>query len=305
MLIVLILLLVALTAQTVYFIYYKNQIKDIGNQLAFISQNNSFKMIQTQIKPKEINQLIDLCNTLLRQQREWNQDFMKKNEEMNATIVSLSHDIRTPLTSLDGYLQLAERAQNVKEKSHYITLAQPRIKQINTLVDELFLYTKLQNRDYTLELDSIDIGTVLQKRLFSFLDEFSKRGEQPNITLPKAAVHINGNEIALERVFDNIIKNYFIHGKDRFTVRFQETDVNVLFHFSNSLNENQSIEIDKLFTRFYKEDLSRSNHSSGLGLANVKSLMEKMHGSVYAEVHDHQFCITVVFKRIEKAYKQM
>src|SRR5690625_4811915 len=103
MLIALILLSVALTAQTIYFVYYKNQIKDIGDQLAFISKHNSLNFIQTQIKPREIYRLIDLCNTLLHKQREMNQEFNQRNEEINATIVSLSHDIRTPLTSLDGY----------------------------------------------------------------------------------------------------------------------------------------------------------------------------------------------------------
>src|SRR5690625_201613 len=88
---------------TSYLLYYKSQIKEIGNQLAFISKHNSFKFIQTQIKPKEISQLIDVSNTLLYRQRELNQQFISKSDEINATIVSLSHDIRTPLTSLDGY----------------------------------------------------------------------------------------------------------------------------------------------------------------------------------------------------------
>ncbi len=78
MIIALILLSIALTIQTVYLLYYKKQIKDIGNQLSFISQHHSFKFIQTQIKPKEIARLIDLCNTLLSNQRELNQDFIKK-----------------------------------------------------------------------------------------------------------------------------------------------------------------------------------------------------------------------------------
>ena len=100
MLIALVLASLALIIQTIYLIYYKSQIKDIENQLAFISKHDSFKFIQTQIKPKEIYQLIDVCNTLLRNQRKQNQDFISKSEEINETIISLSHDIRTPLTTI-------------------------------------------------------------------------------------------------------------------------------------------------------------------------------------------------------------
>ncbi|WP_100012994.1 sensor histidine kinase [Lentibacillus sediminis] len=300
MLIALILLSIALIIQTVYILYYKNQIKDIGNQLAFISKHNSFKFIQTQIKPKEIYQLINLCNTILRNQRELNQEFIKKSEEINATIVSLSHDIRTPITSLDGYLQLAERSEDVTEKTQYVTMAQTRIKQITTLVDELFLYTKLQNPDYTLELEPIDISNVLKRHLFSFIDEFSQSGDEPDFILPESPIYITGNESALERVCENILRNYFVHGKGVLTIRYEEKEKEVLFHFTNLLKRSEPIDPGKIFTRFYKEDTSRTNHSSGLGLSIVKSLMEKMNGDVHAELKDNQFIISVAFTKTEK-----
>ncbi|UJL45422.1 HAMP domain-containing histidine kinase [Virgibacillus sp. NKC19-16] len=300
MLIALILLSVALIIQTIYLLYYKKQIKDIGNQLSFISKHNSFKFIQTQIKPKEISRLIDLCNTLLRNQRELNQEFIKKSEEINATIVSLSHDIRTPITSLDGYLQLAKRSEDVKEKTQYVMLSQTRIKQIITLVDELFLYTKLQNPDYTLELEPIDISNVLKRRLFSFLDEFSRNGDEPDFILPESSIYIAGNESSLERVCENIIRNYFLHGDGALTIRYEEKENEVLFHFTNLLKRSESIDFARIFTQFYKEDPSRTNHSSGLGLSIVKSLMEKMNGHVYAELKGEGFRISLAFDKTEK-----
>lgn len=300
MLIVLILLSFAIIIQSLYLLSYKKQIKDIGTQLSFISTHHSFKFIQTQMKPKEISRLIDLCNTLLRNQRELNQDFIKKSEAINETIVSLSHDIRTPITSLDGYLQLAKRSDNFKEKTHYVMMAQTRIKQITTLVDELFLYTKLQNPDYTLELESIDVINMLKKHLFTFLDEFSQKGNEPNVTLPDLPIYIMGNENALERVYENIIRNYLFHGEDALTIRYEEKENEVLFHFSNLLNENGRINSDKIFTRFYKEDPSRTNPSSGLGLSIVKSLMEKMNGYVHADLKGRQFCISIAFIKEKK-----
>jgi len=302
MIIALILLSTALLAQTVYFLYYKNQIKDIGNQLSFISKHDSFKFVHIQVRPKEIYQLVDICNSLLRGQRELNQQFIKKNEEINTTIISLSHDIRTPLTSLGGYLQMAESTQSLTEKSRYIGLAQTRMKQMVTLVDELFFYTKLQNPEFVLDLDTLDVIDVLQKRLFYFIDEFSRGESEPELELPESPIYILSNSNALERIFENIIKNYFLHGdRDRsLSIRCENESDKVVIHFTNQLKHDQSIQADKIFTRFYKEDLSRSIHSSGLGLFIVKTLMEKMGGSVQVSLKGKKFCLSITFVKAEK-----
>ncbi len=166
MLIALVIVSILFILQTLYICFYKKQIQDISNQLTFITAHHSFKFIQTQIKPNEIAELIKQCNQLLEEQRVLNQEFKKKSEEINITIASLSHDIRTPLTSLDGYLQLALRTDSEKEKAKYVSRAQTKIKQIITLVDELFLYSKVQNSRYQLELELVNANDLLQKRFF-------------------------------------------------------------------------------------------------------------------------------------------
>lgn len=300
MIILLLTLSILLIFTIIYLLYYKKQIKEIGSQLAFISKHDSFKFIQTQIKPKEISQLVELCNTLLDNQKELKQQFIKKNEEINATIVSLSHDIRTPLTSLDGYLQLAGRTKNTQEKEDYIKQAQSRAKQINRLVDELFLYTKLQNKEYALEFESIDIVNILEKCLLSFIDDFSQKRVEPDLDLPKTTVYITGNSSAIDRVFENVIKNYLLHGKGMMTIRSEERENEVRLHFINLMNGEKPIDLNQIFTRFYKEDISRTNHSSGLGLYIVKSLMKQMHGSAVANIEHNQFCLSLIFNKAHK-----
>lgn len=297
MLVIVILLSILLILQTLYLLYYKRQIKDIGKQLAFISEHDSFKFIHTQIKPEEISHLIDLCNTMLHKNRELNQEFIHKSSEINETIVSLSHDIRTPLTSLDGYLQLADRATEIEEKEKYIALAATRMKQLNRLVDELFLYTKLQNPAYTLELAPITTENILKKSLFTFIEDFKKHETEPQLYLLKKTPPIKGNENALERVFENIIKNYFVHGSGSLNIVEEEHEKELHIHFSNTLMQEQSVDFDKIFTRFYKVDASRSQQSTGLGLSIVKSLMSKMDGTVQASLKGNQFTLTLTFTK--------
>ncbi|WP_404458275.1 sensor histidine kinase [Oceanobacillus kapialis] len=300
MLILLIALSLLLIISTIYILYYRNQIKDIGNQLAFITKHHSFKLIHTQIKPKEISHLIDRCNVMLKTQREMDQQFIKKNEEINSTIASLSHDIRTPLTSLDGYLQLATRTESPQEKSHYIKLAQSRTERINRLLDELFLYTKLENKDYTLDMENIDIVNLIQQRLFVYINEFSQKGYEPAISLPEHPVYIQGNSSAIERILENVIRNYLLHGEGAITIHCEENSDAFIIHFTNAIRDGISINPESIFTRFYKEDASRTNHSSGLGLFIVKTLMEKMQGDVSASVEQDRFCLRLVFNKTGK-----
>jgi len=300
MLIAVILLSAALIVLSVYLFYYKLQINDISSQLSFIIKHDSFKFVQTQIRPKEIYRLVEQCNMLLTKQRELNKQFTMKNEEINQTIVSLSHDIRTPLTSLGGYLQLAERTDHLADKSRYLTLALTRKDQIVSLVEQLFFYTKLQNPEYTLELGSLNVIDVLHKRLFFFFDEFTRKNCEPILYVPDSSVYIVGNPNALDRVFENIVSNYFLHGDGPFSIHFEEKHNQVIISFSNKLRQDNTVQANKSFTRFYKDDPSRTVHSSGLGLSIVKSLMEKVNGSAEVSLEGEQFSIRTTFVKVEK-----
>lgn len=302
MLLALVLLATLCIVLIIYILYYKRQISDIGKQLAFISTHDSLKFIQTQMKPKELALLIDHCNTVLQNKRQLNQLFIRKNDAINSTIIHLSHDIRTPMTSLDGYLQLAKRSDDIEKKTHYIELAESRIKQMNTLVDELFLYTKLQHTDYMLELTPINAVNVVKKHLFTFFDAFSRSGTEPTFSLPESPILIEGNEQALERVCGNIIQNYFIHGKGPLTIRCEDQENDVFFSFSNGLKDDHCLDPADLFTRFYKEDRPRTKDSSGLGLSIVQSLIEKMHGSVDATIEEDTFSIRFHLQKVKKEH---
>ncbi len=293
-----ILLSIALIGLSIYLIYYKRQIKNIGDQMEFILENQSFKFIQSQIRPLEIKRLIELCNTTLENQRSIQRNFSSRNEVINQTIVSLSHDIRTPLTSLDGYLQLAQESDDDKNQTKYIEMAKSRIKQINTLVDELFLYTKLQNPDYELELEAIDITNYIQNHLFKFLEQFTEQDRELIINVPNHSIKINANEHALERVIENIINNYFIHGTGDLTVKSIESQHEITFSFMNPTTSANSIDINNIFTQFYKDDQSRARQSSGLGLSIVRSLMHKMNGTVSATMENEQFTIKLTFPKL-------
>lgn len=289
-----------LVLQTGYLLLYKSQIRDMGKQLDFIDKHQSFKWLSTQIKPPEVERLMEACNTLLQRQRELTQQFVRRNEEINTTIISLSHDIRTPLTALDGYLQLAGRTTEPENQAHYVQQAQSRIRQMIQLVDELFLYTKLQNPEYRFELAALDGNAALSRYLMGLIDDFSRKGQEPALELPEHPLWIIANGNALERVFANILQNYLLHGTGALSIRYEERADTIRFIFANPLRADQPVQIERVFTRFYQEDASRTGRSSGLGLAIVKSLMEKMTGSADAALVNGEFHLGVTFRKADR-----
>ncbi|CAM4269260.1 sensor histidine kinase [Saccharibacillus endophyticus] len=300
MIILLTVLAVLLVAQTIYLLHYKAQVRDIGNQLHFIMQNGSFKQVDAQLRSREMMTLIRGCNRLLDQQKKADRQYTRKNEEINATIVSLSHDIRTPLTALDGYLQLARQAEEFSDKDRYMAQAKSRIGQLSKLIDELFLYTKLQNPEYLIEQEPLDILALLQHNLFAFFDDFSRQGTEPELRLPDSSVRVNGNIHAVDRVLANILSNYFAHGTGSLSVVCEEEAERVRICFANRLRKGERVDTERVFNRFYKEDASRGVRSSGLGLSIVKSLMENMHGHAEADSEQGMFVIRLIFVKARK-----
>src|SRR5690606_13807414 len=105
-------------------------------------------------------------------------------------------------------------------------------------------YTKLQNPEYIVEVDSVDMIDVLQKRLFYYIDDFSQRNSEPLLHIPDSLVNIVGNHHALERVFGNIISNYFSHGDGPLSIRYEEKHDKSVIHFTNSLAVNHRLQAD-------------------------------------------------------------
>lgn len=179
-------------------------------------------------------------------------------------------------------------------------MAASRVKQLNKLVDELFLYTKLQNPDYQLNLEPIDINKFIKNELFEYIHDFETKDKEPVLELPNKPTKVLINEHALERVFNNIIKNYFNHGEGDLHISHISNDLQVTVEFKNQFAPNNQINPQNLFTKFYKSDQSRSDNSSGLGLSIVDSLMKKMNGTVSATVDENQFIITLTLTKPDR-----
>lgn len=276
-------------------ISYKRQVKDICRQLRFLQECDSNMLITTEMKKGHIGELAELLNTLLKERKKERADYQKKERMIADIYTNLSHDIRTPLTSLDGYFQLLEETQEENDRKRYIQIIQERIESLKEMLEELFTYTKLQNGTYELKLEPQNVGQILKETVFSYYDDWAEQGISPQFEITEEPVWIRGNKQALRRTIQNIIRNGLDHGNKEIRIQLSRNEKQMELVFQNKIEPGEQIDISRVFERFYKADKARSKSSTGLGLSIAKGFVQKMHGEIAAEIKEDWFCIKISF----------
>lgn len=278
---------------------YQRQIKDICRQLQFLKDHDSNMMLGSEIRFGGMGELIDILNEIVKLRKQERKKYLDKEKIISDTYTNLSHDIRTPLTSLDGYFQLLEESRNIEEQKHYIMVIQERISSLKDMLEELFTFTKLKNDSYVLELNPCSLNRILKETLFSYYDNWKANGIEPEFDLTEESLMIEGNPQALKRVIRNIIKNGFEHGEKYFVVCLKKEKNTAVLCLKNMVADPDKIDTQQVFERFYKADKARSENSTGLGLSIAKEFVVRMKGEIRADIDRSWFCVKLVFPLIE------
>lgn len=285
-----------------YAINLRRQIFNMCDQSRFIDEHDSNKKISTSTQDKSILALADCMNRIIEEKRRVKIRAQNDERTFKDTISGISHDICTPLTSLYGYFQMLQASRDSTLNEKYIKIIDDRIRQLQDMTEQLFTFVKLENPSYALECEEINLTQTLCDVMFSFYSEIGERGFEPKVDIPSGIYTVNANSAALKRVLQNIIKNALIHGESKLEVSMVgngETDETVEISVGNKISEGESIDISRVFERFYKADSSRHSGSTGLGLFIAKSLTERMGGSIGADLTNGIFTIKVSLKRIQ------
>ena len=240
-----------------------------------------------------IGELSDKLNELLDLRKKERNEYRKKEELIADTYTNLSHDIRTPLTSLDGYFQLIEECDNIDDQRRYLDIIRERLNSLNEMLEELFTFTKLKNDSYKLELTDCCMNRILKEAVFSYYDEWKKQGICPEISITEEMLYISGNKQGLRRVIQNVIKNGLDHGEKNISIKLAREDNHALLKISNYTEHPENIDLSHVFERFYKADVARGRASTGLGLSIAKELVERMNGDISARIQENDFIIEI------------
>ncbi len=282
-----------------YVIYLRRQIAGICRQMDFIEGHDSNKLVSVELRDKAVLRLVGRVNALLREKK--HVTVQAKNNERNFkdTISGISHDIRTPLTSLYGYFQMLEDTDDSQTKAKYTQIIGSRILELQDMTEQLFTFVKLENASYTLETENVNLTQALCDVMFSFYGDFEQNSIEPKVDIPDEICYITANEVAVRRILQNLVKNALTHGQvnlsSGMTIRKELVQISV----SNPIAEGENIDVSRVFEKFYKADSSRhKSGSTGLGLFIARTLTERMGGKINAKVCENVFTVTVSWKRI-------
>ncbi|MGX7262886.1 sensor histidine kinase [Enterococcus crotali] len=276
-------------------IQYKQQIKGINQQMRFIQRHESNLLLSNQFSDKQLNELLTLLNQMLIEQRSNKMTTRMHEQQLKDSITNLAHDIRTPLTSLDGYFQLLIRNKDSQKQQQYIDVINNRIETLTELLETIFTYTKLENDAYKIELQKIETNQVLLNTIFTFYQQFSNEEIEPILSISESPLYILANSAALTRIFSNLIKNSLDHGQGEIKISQTKQGDQVVFTFQNKVSAENELDLSQIFNRFYMSDKSRAGNSTGLGLFIVKEFVEKLNGHIEAVLINQLFTISLTF----------
>lgn len=238
---------------------------------------------------KSVHRLAADINKSLKELRRQKLKFEQGDTELKNAITNISHDLRTPLTAISGYLDLLEREQKSDEVERYLGIIKNRTEALKQLADELFKYSVITSPDYDAPKERVSVNAVLEESIVAYYAALQQKGIAPEINIPEEAVYCTANRAALSRIFSNLIGN---------AIKYSDGDLNITLTgdgqitFSNTASQLTEVQVSRLFDRFYTVESARK--STGLGLSIAKVLVEQMNGSIAAHYNRNILSIKIL-----------
>lgn len=287
--------LTALAFATVIFLLIKYNnlkrgIRKITAQVQDKIENNTNTLISVSEGGAETKELAAILNRELKVFREEGQKFRKGDNEVKEAVANISHDLRTPITAMSGYLELLEREEKSGQVERYIGIISERCAALKSLTEELFDYSVTAAKADNLTLTDTCLNEELELVLASFYAALTEAGIEPEIVIPETKVVRQLDKAALQRVFGNIINNALKYSDGDLFVTLKE-DGTVIF--ANTARNMTPVDTARLFERFYTVQTAKG--STGLGLSIARMLTGKMNGNIHAEYNNGMLEIIIYF----------
>lgn len=218
--------------------------------------------------------------------------FLKDGDRrMKANVTAISHDIRTPLTAINSYVELLENETDETKRKEYLERIKERTSELKDLTGELFKYSVSSEMQYDSQLstEELDLQSIIENSLISFYKEFTSKGISPETDLPVEKVMVNANRKTLMRIFDNVFSNAAKYASS-LSVKLTEDGVVTV---SNDAPELTAVQVSRLFDKYYT--VRDGSNSTGLGLSIAKDLISKTGGSISADLNEGMLTITLRF----------
>ena len=264
--------------------------KEIKNAFADRLMTETNTLIDISSNDKYMRELAASINIQLRKLREERHFFIEGNAELKNAVTNISHDLRTPLTAICGYLDLLEQEEKSTTIERYIEIIRNRADLLTELIEELFRYSVIISGERLVVREPIAINGILEESIAAFYTTLNKRGIVPNIKITQAKIVRSLDRSSLIRVFSNLLNNAIKYSDGDLDITLTDSGEVIFANTASRLNE---VQVGKLFDRFYTVEAARK--STGLGLAIARTLIEQMNGTISAKYENGRLSICIFF----------
>ena len=273
-----------------YLLVLRHSLREAAEELDEKLRTDTNTLISISSGDRAVQSLVTHINRQLQALRRERLRLQTGNDALTVAVTNVSHDLRTPLTAICGYLDLLEQEPQTEAAARYLAVIRERTDAMRALTEELFRYSVLTATADELHTEPVCLNDVLEQSLAGFYGALSARGITPSVQLPEEKVIRPLDATALRRVFDNILSN---------AAKYSDGDLAVVLTpdgevtFSNRASALSRVEAARLFDRFYTVDSARG--STGLGLSIAKLLTEKLYGTISADYENETLRICIAF----------
>ncbi len=268
----------------------KNELKNIGKTVASILKSDTNNLITISTNDKDLKNLATTLNKSLKELRKLELEYKNGNQELKSSITNISHDLRTPLTAIRGYLDLMDSENLSSKQMKYLKIIDDKVKDLTELTEQLFDFSKALDIQNEVKKEEIVINDILEDSIASFYSLFKSYNVTPKVAICNEKVIRLLNENMLKRIFENIISNAVKYGGGDLNVKMYS---NGKVEFSNKADKLDQVSLEKMFDRYYT--VRNAKKSNGIGLSIAKQLVELSGGQIKAEYKNSNLIIEVYF----------
>ncbi|MDK0599449.1 HAMP domain-containing sensor histidine kinase [Clostridium perfringens] len=280
----------------IIFILKTKEINRLTLELKKLNRDGKIEKLRLSLPNKNIENLIAEINILIDDKRKMENIYKEKDMELREAIANMSHDLRTPLTSIMGYVYLLNDDKlDKEERKEYLKIIEKRSAVLNDLITNFYGLSRIQADQYEIKLEPINLELVLGEIIAAFYETLDYKFGEPEINIEEGLGPVLGDKQALNRIFTNLIENMIKHGEGEVKISLKKKKKYIVMEFSNKAEDLESKDVNRIFEKFFTKDRMRTGQNTGLGLAIVKLLVEKQGQKIEAKKVGNRLVINIIW----------
>lgn len=280
----------------IIFILKTKEINRLTLELKKLNREGKIEKLRLSLPNKNIENLVVEINTLIDDKRKIENIYKEKDMELREAIANMSHDLRTPLTSIMGYVYLLNDDKlDKEERKEYLKIIEKRSLVLNDLITNFYGLSRIQADQYEIKFEPVNLELVLGEIIAAFYETLDYKFGEPEINIEEGLGPVLGDKQALNRIFTNLIENIIKHGEGEVKISLKKKNKYIVMEFSNKAEELESKDVNRIFEKFFTKDRMRTGQNTGLGLAIVKLLVEKQGQKIEAEKVGNRLVINIIW----------